>query len=124
MTALDPSDFAHDDEQRDAAGRHEDPPSLPERKLSILVTEERNFGDHGDRCVTAIDHIPGESVEDLVVRAFGRLTQTYSEHNFTDEITIRVIDTCVKEDGLYGSTKVAADPWAPTKPGDSEQAPF
>jgi hypothetical protein len=64
---------------------------LPRPRLSIMVVENTNMGDHGERLRRAYDWRPGETVDDLVKRVFPRMTQPYYHHDDSDVIEIRVI---------------------------------
>jgi hypothetical protein len=70
-------------------------------QVSIATTCNVNLGDHGERQTTAHVYVPGETVEDLVLRVFPNLGKPYGRHDPTDKITLKVM---VDADGVVTGT--------------------
>ena len=59
-------------------------------RYTVIVRQEENFGDHGEFVMTSRDAIEGETVEDLILRAFPRLNNQWYQHNPSSQIIIQV----------------------------------
>lgn len=67
--------------------------------LSIRVNEDHYFGDHGAMMSKVIETVPGETVEDLVKRAFPDVFSGNSwapKPKYHESITIQIVEEAPK----------------------------
>lgn len=87
-------------------------PATPELRLAISAVQSISYGDHGDRHPIAHEYVPGETVEDLIRRAFPKLAGKWQQHDPTDVVEIRVaVDRDGKVPDLLPGAPGGDHPW-------------
>lgn len=62
-------------------------------EFTVETIEHTYMGDHGERLRKSHTVIHGETVDELVRRVFPKLVTPFSQHDPTDEIIVRVINS-------------------------------